>query len=325
MSKRKNPVIVELEYLVALLAAAVVRVIPFRLGLAMMRGVAMVVYVFDFRHRRRVKRHLVFAGVAKDNREAAALARRNFKQLAMIPVESLKIAPRLASWNVREFIRVSGSPEAVDLFFESEDPSPAIIVTAHYGNWEIAGVGYSLLSGMPLTTVMRPFDNPKLGERVYKTRVGGNHNVCPKEGAMKSLLRALKSGGSVCIIADQHANREEGVETMFMGHAARTHASPAVLHLKTGVPILVSVSKRVGVGQFEFVCADPIRMKPTADKEGDVERLTQEYTTALEKLILEDPAQWLWAHRRWLDMRPKSPRKLRTSEAQSSTPDKVRN
>jgi KDO2-lipid IV(A) lauroyltransferase len=307
-----------LEYFTAISAAAVVRALPFKVGVVLMELLAVFVYVFDFRHRRRVKEHLLYAGVAKDDREAAVIARRNFFQLARIPVESLKITPRLDESNVGDYIKISGSKKAEELFFNLGKPSRAIIVTAHYGNWELAGVGYSLLSGMPMTTVMRPFDNPKLGARVSRIRVGHNHSTCPREGALKSLYQALKKGSSICIISDQHASRDEGVETVFMGRECRTHASPAILHLRTGVPILVAVSKRVGDGKFEFVCADPIEMKPSSDSEGDVERVAQRYTDALESLILADPTQWLWAHRRWLDMRPKSPRGKRRSDISST-------
>jgi len=321
MPRRKHPIVVNLEYALAVSAAGIVRALPFAVGVFLMETIAFFAYIFDARHRGRVKKHLLFAGAAKDKREAASLARRNFAQLARIPVESLKITPRLDESNVRDFITVSGSGKARELFFNPGKSSQAIIVTAHYGNWELAGVGYSLLSGMPMTTVMRPFDNPKLGARVGKTRVGHDHETCPREGALKSLYQALKKGRSICIISDQHASRDEGVETMFMGHLCRTHASPAILHLRTGVPILVSVSKRVGDRKFEFVCADPIEMKPTGDKEGDIERLAQKYTDALERLIMEDPTQWLWAHRRWLDMRPKSPRKKKSGKKDADKPD----
>ena len=44
------------------------------------------------------------------------------------------------------------------------------------------------------------------------------------------------------------------------------------------------------------------KYKPTGDKDKDVREITQLCTTALEKLIAQQPEQWMWAARRWLDI-----------------------
>jgi lauroyl/myristoyl acyltransferase len=72
---------------------------------------------------------------------------------------------------------------------------------------------------------------------------------------------------------------------------------------------MLGIIKRVGMCKFEFIAADPIIMKAGDDKEGDIKKLTQLYTSELEKLISENgPEQWMWAHRRWLDLRGKTVR-----------------
>ncbi len=308
--RKKNIILIYIEYWATMFGVFLVKLFPLRFCYIVGDISSSLFFMFDHRHRNRVIDHLMYAGVSETKEEAIKLARANFKHFGRVGSEMLKMKQFVNPENINEFISLSGSKEAIELFFTSDKPSQAIIITGHYGNWELAGMCYSILSGIGLLTVMRPFDNPKIGEYIYSQREGYNHRICPREGALKSLIGALKKGESVCIIADQHAGRDEGVETKFFGHDARTHASPAMLHLRTGVPILVSVSKRVGNFKFEFVSADPITMKPTGDKEADIRKLTQIYTTALENLIKEDPVQWLWAHRRWLDMRKKSPREI---------------
>ncbi|NOY74998.1 MAG: lysophospholipid acyltransferase family protein [Kiritimatiellaeota bacterium] len=304
--KRKSSSLIYLEYVSTRILAFIVRLLPLRICYLIGRGCARLFYLFDVRHRRRTIAHLLLAGVAADEREARRMARANFAHFGEVAVEILKMKQYLTPESVRGMITPTGSPEAVEMFFTSKTPAQCIVVTGHYGNWEIAGMGYSLLCGNPLLTVMRPFDNPKIGEYVYKQREGFNHRICPKEGALKSLMGALRKGESVCIISDQHTSTTEGVVVDFFGREARTTASPAMLHLKTKVPILVSVSKRVGEMRFEFVCADPVILDaPSGDKEKDILEITQRCSTALENLIKDDPAQWLWAHRRWLETREK--------------------
>jgi KDO2-lipid IV(A) lauroyltransferase len=309
MGKASNSAWNRFSYAVFISGVFLVQHLPFRLALRVGDVFAAGFFLLDGRHRQRTIRHLLHAGVAADPAAARSFAWRNFRQMARVIVEIVKMRQFINPDNVRDFIRVGGDPEAVELFFTGRDgapPSPAIIVTAHFGNWEMAGLGYALLSGHPLTTIMRPLDNPLIGNWFYRQREGFNHRIHEKSGALKPLLGALKRGESVCIIADQHAGHAEGVETLFFGHPARSHASPALLHLHTGVPILVAVSRRLpGNLQFEFACAPPIRFAPGGDKDADIRRLTQLYTTALEDLIRLDPVQWLWAHRRWLDLHRK--------------------
>ncbi|MCK5843233.1 MAG: lysophospholipid acyltransferase family protein [Victivallales bacterium] len=308
--KRKGRLLTNVEYFAMRLAAFTIRIMPLRICYLVGSFSAALFYLFDIRHRKRTIAHLLFAGIAKDEKEAGRMARSNFAHFGRVAVEILKMKQYLSSEKVKEMIKPTGSPEAVDMFFTSVNPTHCIVVTAHYGNWEIAGMGYSLLSGNPLLTVMRPFDNVKIGEYVYRQREGFDHHICPKEGALKSLMGALRRKESVCIISDQHTSTTEGIVVDFFGHEARTHASPAMLHLKTKVPILVAVSRRVGDMKFEFVCADPIIYStPSGDKERDIHEITQRYTSALEHLISEEPLQWLWAHRRWLETREKYKKK----------------
>ena len=105
------------------------------------------------------------------------------------------------------------------------------------------------------------------------------------------------------MLADQHASTGDGVVTNFFGHPARSHSSPAKLHLKTKVPILVTVLRRTDNPLcFEFACHDPIIFEATGNNEQDIQAITQLYTTALEDLIRQAPEQWLWTHRRWLNL-----------------------
>ena len=53
---------------------------------------------------------------------------------------------------------------------------------------------------------------------------------------------------------------------------------------------------------FDLRVGKLIRYTPTGDKEKDVQAVTQMCISALEKLIREDPIQWLWAPRHWLDI-----------------------
>ncbi len=307
--KEKSAFQINLEYYPAVVFVFIIRALPLKVAYFLSEIIMELVFFFDRRHRNRTLQHILHSGIVETHREAVKLGRANFRHLGKVFVEIIKMNQIINMDNIKDYVSINVYPEFYEHFF-GENSKPLIIVTGHYGNWELAGSSYSALSRIPLVSIMRPLNNPKLGNLIYSHRVGETHETVSKEKGIKPLLAALRAGKSVAIVADQHASTREGLETEFFGHPARSHATPALLHLKTGVPISVGGLRRIDDnGHFEFRGKCQIDYKPTGDKQKDVQAVTQMYTTALEDLIRERPEQWMWAHRRWLDINRKKKHK----------------
>ncbi len=303
MKTRKSPFLINLEYFFFLLAMKTANTIPLKLSYKIAELAGRIFFIFDVRHRNRVVQHLMHAGVTKDRKEAVGIGRKNFIHFAKVIVEIFACRKLMTPENLPNILNITGSEKSKELFFNPGKSKPVIIICAHFGNWEMAGQGYTISSGIPLMSVMRPFDNPKIGDFITSRRTGHMHEVCDKKGAVRPLLVALKKGYSIAILADQHASEKEGVVINFFGHPARTHSSPALLHLKTGVPIMTLMPRRISDDfKFEFIISDPITLTPSENKEEDVRKLVQMYTSEVEKVFARYPEQWMWAHRRWLDI-----------------------
>ncbi len=310
MPKTKSKLLINIEYIAFYSFYALIKLMPLKIAYLLSNFFCRMIFLCDVKHRKRVIQHLQHAKVAKNLQEARKLALQNFLHYSRVLVEVFKIEQLMKKGNLSDYVELKASKKAYETFF-GENRTNAIIVTAHYGNWELSGMGYYFLTKFPVTAIMRPFNNPKIGEIFIKKREAAGHELHQKKGAIKVLLKALRKGNSIGIIADQHAGTMEGVEVEFFGQPARAHISPALMHLKTQIPIMVGVTRRKPgyKFQYEYVIADPIMFKPTDDKESDIKNLTQLYTTELEKLIAEDPTQWLWAHRRWLNINRKKRKK----------------
>jgi Kdo2-lipid IVA lauroyltransferase/acyltransferase len=100
------------------------------------------------------------------------------------------------------------------------------------------------------------------------------------------------------MLPDQDA-RGAGIHVPFFGRPASTHTGPARLAYRTGSPLLVALSERVGKGRFRARVRTIL--KPATDREEllEVERLTAEITRVIEEGIRERPDHWYWIHRRW--------------------------
>ncbi len=303
--KKKNLLVVNIEYALFLAASSIIKLLPTRLCFFIARSAGAMIYILDFKHRRRMIRNIMHAGIAEDTREAARIARKTFAHFGMVFVEVLKFRSIINPQNIREHIKFSGTEKNLRYTFGNEKTKSrqTIVVAAHFGNWEIAGMAYSIISGRPMLSIMRNLDNYKIGAHLEKMREEYQHSLQGKKGALKSLLMAVKKGDTVCLVSDQHASTGEGAETVFFGHPARSHASPASLHLRTGLPIVVgSLMRKDENFNFEFIVEDVIEYKPTDDREKDIQNVTQLYTSAIERMIRKCPEQWIWAHRRWLDL-----------------------
>ncbi len=295
-----------LVFAIFLAAAKTVETMPAKPCYWLSEVCASIFYFVDVPLRRRTVRNLLHAGVVKTEKEARHIARQTFISFFKLSLDIFKAKSRMIPEKINEILAIDGPESSKKLFFPTDGSKPAqvIIACAHFGNWEVAGQAYSIRTGIPLMSVMRPFDNQLVGDYILARRAGNHHMVCDKHGGVRALLRALKQGSSISILPDQHAGTKDGgIVAQFFGHPARTHSTPAQLHLRTGIPLLVLLCRRVNDDfQFEFMISEPIVHKPTGDAQADVLAVTQRMNDEIEAIIRKHPEQWLWAHRRWLDL-----------------------
>ena len=299
-SREKSLFRIYVEYIPFCLLYFLLRLLPLKAGYAFC-GFLFRLLVIDRRHYTRSIQHLLHAGIAKDKAHAKRLTIASYLEFSKLLVEIVKMDQLYDPAK----IKISGSKAAIDLSLSQEhDNKPVIIVTAHYGNWEVAGTAYAEKSRIPMTSFMRSFGNPLIGQMILNHRAGEMHQLVDKREGIRPILRAISENRITTMLIDQHASANEGTICEFFGHPARVHMTPALLHLKTGIPIIPELTRRVPGDNFEFelMVGDPIIYQPTGDKEHDVQIVTQMCISALEKMIRVEPTQWLWAPRHWLDI-----------------------
>ncbi|MBP5182548.1 MAG: lysophospholipid acyltransferase family protein, partial [Lentisphaeria bacterium] len=290
-------------YFLFLIPATLVRILSLKKAYFLARTAAFFLYCLDGKHRKRIITHLLHSGIVSTKKEARRLAKKNFVHMAKVFVEVVKFDQIVTKENHREYL--IADPDFSQDHLYTIDPAtsvPVILASMHLGNWELAANCYSYYTNQTICSIMRPLANKKIGDYFYRKRSGTAHETVSKDKGIKPLLSALRAGKTIAIVADQHASHTEGVELKFFGHPARTHMTPALLHLKTAVPIFPAVLIRLD-DDFHFLITGGklIRYTPTGDKEKDIRAVTEAFSASFEKLVRKYPDQWLWAHRRWLD------------------------
>jgi Kdo2-lipid IVA lauroyltransferase/acyltransferase len=237
------------------------------------------------------------------------LVRRMWEHLFLLVLEVAHAPRKIHETNWRNYVTLRDQDRLVGLLLADR---PLLIVTAHFGNFEVAGFVLGIL-GFPTYTVARNLDNPYLDRFVNRFRAATGQHMIPKNGGYDQILAVLARGGTMTFLADQYAG-PKGCWVDFFGRPASAHKAIALLALDNDAPMAVCSARRLDRPmRFEmrtYATTDP---RSAGDEVGSIRHLTQWYTTRLEELIRLTPHQYWWLHRRWKDPRPKRAEKQKAA------------
>jgi len=135
---------------------------------------------------------------------------------------------------------------------------------------------------------------------VFKMRSSFGNRQIDKVNSAGPILRILRDGGSVGILADVNSHPKEGVFAPFFGIPACTTAGVAMLALRANaliVPMFAVWNEEKG--RYAMINEKIIEPADTGDRKADIEKTTAEFTAAIERIVRAYPDQWIWIHRRW--------------------------
>jgi KDO2-lipid IV(A) lauroyltransferase len=265
--------------------------LPARLGLWVGRRLGDLAWAGLPRRRAVTLENLTSAlGTEHATPELRRLCRLCFEHLGMNVVEACVFLFRppgvlLSRVDLRgvEHLRAAGSQGKGVLF-----------LTAHYGNWELLGASH-VLTGFPLSVVVRPLDDPVLGRVVARLRERAGVEQIAKRRGLREVLEALRRGRTVGVLLDQNASRAEGVFVPFFGLPASTSKALALISLRSGAPVVPAFIRRQRDGRHRVEIEPALPVPP----DGDVVAYTATFTLAIEAAARRAPEQWFWMHRRW--------------------------
>ncbi|HEX4132366.1 MAG TPA: lysophospholipid acyltransferase family protein [Pirellulales bacterium] len=251
--------------------------------------------------RKVVEENLMLAFPEWDAQRRRAVTWQMWKHLFMIVAELSHAARYIHETNWRRHIRLARGDELCRILL---DRRPTLIVSAHFGNFEVGGIFLGLL-GFDTHAVARTLDNPYLARFTDGLRTAGRQHIIPKKGGYDQILQVLATGGTMVFLADQYAG-SKGCWVEFFNRPASAHKAIGLLALDKDARIVVCGCRRLpGPLQFELSVRNIFDPRTPGDCGGDIKQLTQWYTRELEQVIRTAPDQYWWVHRRWKDTRKK--------------------
>lgn len=172
-----------------------------------------------------------------------------------------------------------------------------IIVSAHWGGWEVGGLAIMSLV-RNVRTVARPLDNELLERELQQIRARTGAEVVDRRKAARVLLKGLAENGVLILLVDQAVLPREGVLVPFLGRPAWTTPAPAKMALRAGSTIVFAFCIPDGLRhRFEF--QESIHADLLSEAERDPVELTKRINEIISRRIHARPDLWLWMHDRW--------------------------
>lgn len=200
--------------------------------------------------------------------------------------------PRITPANIRQYVNIEGEEYLREALSAGKG---AVLATAHSGNWELLGAALAM-NGFPLAAVVQRQTNAAMDHFINEYRSMTGMHVTYKSG-VRDMVRLLNEGKIIGLLMDQDA--QPGVFVNFFGREASTPPGPAALARMTGAPIVPAFITGNGDGTHHAIIHPPIILEKTADREHDIQVMTQKLTGIIEEHIRQYPHEWFWLHNRW--------------------------
>ena len=170
----------------------------------------------------------------------------------------------------------------------SQEGSGGFLISAHLGNWEVAGhlmkrlnkpVNIILLDGED--EQIKKVMNETIGERYFK--------IIAMKSDMSHIFKiheAAKNKELICIHGDRFLPGSKTIKSSFLGSQADFPLGPFAMASKLKLPVAFVYGVKEGKSKYRFICT-----KPTV-KVQDKSAIFSDYIKLLEKMVQEYPNQW---------------------------------
>lgn len=291
-----------LEYALLRLVVGIVRLFPLELAAdASARAWGRLAPVLSPKRHARALANLAIAFPEKSEEERAAICKAHWQNLGRVMAETMQIDRLIAEPERLEIVN-----RAVFARYRGK-LGPAVGVSLHMGNWELA-IWPLTLAGANPAAVYRSVNNPYVDQYLRDQRrdlypgglfgrgiVEGDHSEHQKTARL--ITDFVRRGGRLGMVCDLYDRT--GIGVPFFGREARTQAIAAMIARRVGARIWMARAKRIGTQSRFAIELKELKVPRTANQSEDVRMIMTEMQRQFETWVREAPEQWMWSNRRW--------------------------
>ena len=269
----------------------ILSVVPISVSLWIGRVIGRLVFFFN-KKRRVIAYANLKAAFAKEKSpaELRGITKRIYQNMAQTFAEVLNLT-KINKKYVDKYIQI---PEFEKLENSAKSGKGTILLTGHFGDWELSSL-VSSVKGYPILVLAREQKMKRLNELLNRLRESNGCKVIRKGMSTKNILRALYDKNVVGILSDQDAGKK-GMFVNFFGRPTSCHSGPFEIAKHTNSIILPNFIVRIKGPYHKVYLEEYIDFN---DGSGDVKDKLQAFTSIMESYVRKYPDQWLWLHKRW--------------------------
>ena len=224
--------------------------------------------------------------------EISRIEKRSYRNLSDIILEGIR-AFTMTRAQILARHRILNQ-EILDPYFEAGQG--VIVVTGHYGNWEWGTLSTAIQTRFQIVGFYKPLKNKQIDRFARRNRSRYGTFLSPIHETTKTFETHKGQAVIYLMAADQSpSNREMAYWVNFLGRDTAFLHGPEKHARNNNYPVVFVAIRRAKRGFYELELTSLVE-DPSKLPDGEITRL---FAEKLEALIMEDPANWLWSHKRW--------------------------
>ena len=224
--------------------------------------------------------------------ECMTLARNHYKFACMVIIEIIKsFSLSKAQIKQRVLFENIGLVEK----YLAQDQS-VIVVTAHHGNpvWALLACAQHI--NYPVDIIHRTQRVTWIQKLFIQLSTRFGITALAMENCIAETIKRSKITRVLAMAADQSPKKsDDPYWANFLGRDTAFHAGTEKIAKAFKYPVIFMSMKRIQNGYYE-ASLELMSEPPYIRQNNDIMQL---YVEKLEKLVKENPKDWLWAYRRW--------------------------
>jgi len=178
-----------------------------------------------------------------------------------------------------------------------------LFLSGHYSNWELTAFSYPEISGEKLNIIAKKQASKRLNEKINNYRELSGNEIIPVGFSLKKIFEKLRNNEAVCFLTDQSAHPDYSVYINFFGKKVPSFSGPAKIALKMRPVLIFGYPTRNKDYSYD-ISFHKINYEDLYEySEENIKLLTQRISDCMEKVVRENPGQWLWFHKRFKHIR----------------------
>lgn len=245
-----------------------------------------------------IRRNLINSFPEKSKDEVRMIIKQSYRNLADIAIEALKGFTLTRKQLLKRYRIIN--PELLSKYYEKGQS--VIGLSGHLNNWEWGALAAALQIKHRPIAFYKQLSNPFIDRLMKWTRAKKGTTLVPIRETESTFFATRNEKCLYILIADQSpVDLTKAFWVNFFNQDTPCLHGPEKYGHLYNYPLIFIGIRRVRRGYYQVelteLCQNPRSLAP-----GEI---TKMYMNKLEDFIRENPACWLWSHRRWKRKHPK--------------------